>query len=72
MYRASTGHRFIIVVTDEVTNYLVTVLLYSGISHEAGEALTNYAFCKHGPPSYLVFHKDQSFLSSVTQYIYKR
>ena len=28
MYRASTGHKFVLVVTDEVTNYLVTIPLY--------------------------------------------
>ena len=49
MYRASTGHRLIIVITDEVANYLVKILLLRRISHEIGEALINYALCKHGP-----------------------
>ena len=41
--------RFILVVTDVVPNYLVTVPLYRGISHKFGEALVNYVFCKHNP-----------------------
>ena len=47
MYRASTDHRFILVATDEVTNYLVTIPLYIGTSHEI---FVNYVFCKYGPP----------------------
>ena len=49
MYRTSTGQRFILVVADEVTNYLVTIPLYRGTSHEVGEAFINHVFCKHSP-----------------------
>ena len=49
MYRASTDHEFILVFTDEVTDCLVTILLYRGTSPEVGEALINHVFCKHGP-----------------------
>ena len=44
MYRASTGHKFIPVVADDVT-----ISLYIGILHKVGEALINYVFCKHSP-----------------------
>ena len=49
IYRASTGHTFILVVTDEVTNCLLTVPLHRWTSPEVGEALINCLFCKHGP-----------------------
>ena len=39
LYRANTGHRFIIGVTDEAINYLVPIPLDRGISHDIGEAL---------------------------------
>ena len=61
-----------VVVDDEVTNYLVTIPLHRGTSHEVGETLINHIFCKHGSPSYLIFDEDQAFLASVMQYIYKR
>ena len=72
MYRASTGHRFILVVTDEVTNYLVTIPFHRGTSPEIGDALINYVFCKQGSPSYVNFYEEQTFVSSVMQYIYKK
>ena len=41
MYRANTGHKFILTVTDDITNYLLAVPLYRGTFHEIGEALIN-------------------------------
>ena len=49
MHRPSTGHEFILLVTDEVKNYLATIHLYGEISLKVGEALINHVFCKHGP-----------------------
>ena len=49
MYRASTGHKFILVVADEVPNYLVTITLYRGTSHDIVETLINKVFYKHAP-----------------------
>ena len=65
MYTTRTGHRFILVIADEVTNYLVTIAFYRRTSHKVGEALINYVFCKYGPPSYLKFDEDLAFLSKV-------
>ena len=50
VYRASTGHRFVLVIADEATNCLVAVHVYRGTSYGIGEALKSYAFYKHGPP----------------------
>ena len=72
MYRVSAGHIFILMVVDEVKNYLVTIPLLKGTFYEIGEALINNVFCKHGPPHYLIFDQDQTFLSSVMQCVYRR
>ena len=61
MYDTSTGHKFILAVADEVTNYLVMIPLYTGTSHEIEEAVTNYIFSKYIPPSYVIFDEDQAF-----------
>ena len=71
VYRTSLGHSFILVVTDEVTNYLVTIQLWRGASHEVVEALLNYVFCKMSH-SCLIFNENQAFLSSIMPYSYKR
>ena len=43
VYRASTGHRFIFMIADELTNYLVT-----NVPNEV-EELILCAICKHAP-----------------------
>ena len=49
MDRASTGPRFVLAVTDEVTNYLGTTSLYRGTSYEVRDALIKYLFCQYAP-----------------------
>ena len=39
MPRSQKGHKFILCVIDEVTNYLITVSICHGKSEEVGEAL---------------------------------
>ena len=54
MYRTNTGHSFILVVTDNVTTYLVTIPLYKGTSHEIADELLNYLSHKHHPYVFLI------------------
>ena len=39
MPRSQEGHKFILSVIDEVTNYLITVSIFHAKSEEVGEAL---------------------------------
>ena len=71
MYSASIGHRFILVFTNGVTNYLVTIPFYRATSNEAGEVLTYYVFHKYDSSSYSIFDEDQAFLPHAMQYITK-
>ena len=61
MYKASAGYRFILVVASEVTNYLMTIPLYRGTSHEIEDTFINYVFCKHVPPCYVIFDENKAF-----------
>ena len=47
MPKSSKGHKFILCVIDEVTNYLITVLLYQARSEEVGEALIESVIMKY-------------------------
>ena len=46
MPRLQKGHKFILCVIDEVTNYLITVPIYQAKSEEVGEALIENAIAK--------------------------
>ena len=72
MYRACAGHKFILLVADEVTHFLVTIPLYRGTSYEIGEALINYIFCKPGLPKCSICEEDKAFSPSIMHCICKR
>ena len=42
MPRSQKGHKFILYIIDEMTNYLITVLIYHSRSEEVGEALIEH------------------------------
>ena len=57
-----------LVVADEIANYLLTVPLYIRTSRETGGAI----LCTHGPKSYLIFDEDQvSYQVSCNTFIKK-
>ena len=47
MPRSSRGHRYILCVIDEVTNYMITVPVKYSRSEEVGEALINDVISKY-------------------------
>ena len=40
------GHKFILCIIDEMTNYLITVPIYHSGSEEVGEALIEHVILK--------------------------
>ena len=46
MPKSNKGHKFILCIMDEVTNYLITMLLYQAKSKEVGEALIENVIMK--------------------------
>ena len=66
------GHHYILCVTDEVTNYLVTALLYQARSQEIGEALIENVISKFGTPEYMIMDQDSALMSTLMKYIFKR
>ena len=51
MPKSSKGHKFILCIIDEVTNYLITVLMYQSKVEEVGEALIEHVITKYCIPS---------------------
>ena len=46
MPRSCRGHRYILCVIDEVTNYIITIPIKQSRSEEVGEGLINNVFSK--------------------------
>ena len=62
--RSHKGHRYILCIIDEVTNYLVTVSVFQARSEEIGEALIENVIMKYCIPEYIIMDWDSAFMSS--------
>ena len=54
MPRSSKGHRYILCVIDEVTNYMITAPIRQSKSEEVGEALIENVISKYCVPDYMI------------------
>ena len=68
MARSHKGHRYILCVIDEVTNYLVKVPIFQARSEEMGEALIENVIMKYCIPEYIITDQDTAFMSSLMTY----
>ena len=69
MPRSHKGHKFILCIIDEVTNYLITVPIYQAKSEELGEALIDNVITKYCIPEYIIMDQDSTFMSSLMTYL---
>ena len=68
MPRSGKGHKFISCIIDEVTNYMITVLIYESKAEEIGEALIQHIITKYCIPNCIVMDQDSTFMSSLMNY----
>ena len=72
MPKSYKGHRYILCITDEVTNFLVTVPIFQARSEELGEALIEIIITKYCIPEYIIMDQDSAFMSSLMTYLFDR
>ena len=72
MPKSQKGHRYILCVIDEVTNYLITVPIFQARSEEVGEALLEHVITKHCIPDYIIMDQDSAFMSSLMTYLFHK
>ena len=71
MLRSSTGHKYILCVNDEATNYMIIAPIKYSISEKVGEALINNVISKYCLPDYMIMDLDSIFMSSLMKYLFK-
>ena len=72
MPKSQKGHRYILCVIDEVTNFLIMVPIFQARSEEVGEALLEHVIIKHYIPDYIIMDQDIAFMSSLMTYLFDR
>ena len=68
MPRLYKGHKYILCVINEVTNYLITVAIFQARLEEIGEALIKNVITKYCIPEYIIMDQDSAFMSSIMTY----
>ena len=69
MPRSYKGHKYILCVINEVTNYLITVPIFQARSEEIGEALIENVINKYCIPEYIIMDQDSALMSSIMTYL---
>ena len=72
MLKLQRGHKFILCVIDEETNYLITVPIYQSRLEEIGEALIENVISKYCIPDYIIMDLDSAFLLTLMDYLFKK
>ena len=72
MPRSQKGHKYVLCVIDEMTNFLITIPLFQARSEEVGEALLEHVITKHCIPDYIIMDHDSAFMSSLMTYLFHR
>ena len=68
MPKSSKGHKFILCIIDEVTNYLITVLMYQSKA-QVGEALIEHIITQYCILDCIIMDQDSTFMSSLMNYL---
>ena len=72
MPKSHKGHKYILCIIDEVTNYLITVPISQARSEEVGEALIENVITKYCIPKYIIIDQDSAFMSSLMTYLFNK
>ena len=65
MPKSYRGHKYILCIKDEVTNYLITIPIHQAKSKEVGDALIENVITKYCILEYIIMDQDSAFMSSL-------
>ena len=72
MPRSHKGHRYILCIIDEVTDFLITVHIFQATLEEIGESILENVITKYCIPEYIIMDQDSAFMSSLMTYLFHR
>ena len=72
MPKSQKGHKYVLCIIDELTNFLITIPIFQASSEEVGEAFLEHVITKHCIPNYIIMDQDIVFMSSLMTYPFQR
>ena len=71
MPRSYKGHKYILCIIDEITNYLIMIPIHQAKSEKIGDALIENIITKYCIPEHKIMDQDSAFMSSLMNYLFK-
>ena len=68
--RSYTGHRYILVVIDEATNFMITFPIHQPRPEGIRDALIEHVFSMSSIPEYMIIDQDSVFMSTLIKYLF--
>ena len=72
MPKSQKGHKYVLCIINEVTNFLIMVPIFQARLEEVGEAHLKHVIMKHCIPNYIIMDQDSTFISSLMTYLFHR
>ena len=72
MPKSQKGHKFILCIIDEMTNYLITEPIYHSRSGGIGEGLIEHVISKYCAPNCIIMDQDIAFMSTLMNYLFSK
>ena len=72
MLRFYKGHKSILVVIDEVTNFMVMIPIYQSRSEEIGDALIECLCGKYSMCECMIMDQNNAFINTLIGYLFKK
>ena len=72
MPRSYRGHKYILCIIDEVTNYLITISIQHTKSEEVGDALIENIITKYCIQEYIIVDQDSTFMSFLMNHLFHK
>ena len=72
MPRSYKGHKYILCVIDEVTNYLITVSIHQAKSEAIGDALIENIITNYCIPEYIIMDQYSTHSCLLMNYFFKK
>ena len=72
MPRSHKGHKYILCIIDEVTNFLLTVPIFPGQIRGNQRGTIGNAIMKFCIPEYIITDQDSAFMSSLMTYLFHK
>ena len=69
---SNKGHKYILCIIEEVTNYLITVPIYQSKAAEIADALIEHVITEYCIPGCIIMDQESTFMSSLMNYLFSK